>query len=373
MRSSSVVAWKEVLYVSRSWLVFVVAIQPLVFTLLWGYCASLELRDVKLAVLDQAATRESRELVRAFEGSGCFRVARRPSSPAELERDLKRSEASMGLLIARDPGKAFGRGRPAPVQVVVDGTDWNVANLGAAYASRIIAAATPERARSRVRPGDAYLSPVTRTSYLPDLDGTVLLLLGAIVYTLLMPLYNVSDSLISEREQGTIALVRAGRLTPLGYWLGLAPVHVALPLWGCLVQLGVTELIVPIPFRGGAVALLAGVCLLALIHVNLGCVLPAFVSVRRKRTIVVILLILVEISFAGYLIPLASLPEWVRSLAEIVPLKHGLVLVRALFLKGSGPDAVARELLALAGMALATMPFAVWGLEAQMRAADELA
>jgi ABC-2 type transport system permease protein len=354
-----VVAWKEAIYLWRTWLLFYVVIQPLVLGVLWGYCASLELRDVKLAVLDLARTPESRSVVRTFERSRCFQVVARPAAPSELERELKDGTASIGLVIARDPGKAAARGQAAPVQIAIDGTDWSVATLGASDASRIIAAASFERSHERVRPNDEVAGAATRGRYLPDFDSSIILLLGAVVYMTLIPIYNISDTVLLEYENGTSDILRSSRLLPTEYWLGLTSVYVLVGLWACVFELGMIELIVPIPCHGSPWLLLVGLGLLSLLHNNLGCVLAALVSVRRTRTIVAILFMLGELALAGFLVPLATLPPWVRETAEFVPLKHGLVLIRSIFLKGSTPTESAHELLALAGMTVVTIPFAI--------------
>jgi len=79
------IARKETLHVLRDWRTLSLAfILPLVMILLFGYAITFDIKDLKLAVLDEDRTRASRELLDRFTAGGYFRLVARPESPAEL-------------------------------------------------------------------------------------------------------------------------------------------------------------------------------------------------------------------------------------------------------------------------------------------------
>ena len=85
MRRAGAVARKQWRYLSRTNLLYLVFTQPLIFCLVWGYCASLDLRDAPLAVLDQSRSPESRALLRELDRSGSVRAL----PPARCSRMLE--------------------------------------------------------------------------------------------------------------------------------------------------------------------------------------------------------------------------------------------------------------------------------------------
>jgi ABC-2 type transport system permease protein len=342
--------WRER---ARADLWFLVLVQPLVFCLLWGFCASFELRDVPVAVLDGSGTRMSRQVVRELEASGAFKVAARVDSVAALDRDLVRGTATMGLVLPAHVGGARHADDP-PVLVVADGSDANIATAGVADAVATVQAA--------LDPTPAAAQPEVRAWYSPSLRSADVLLPGAMGYNLTFFFFYPAESLIAERRRGTLAALAASPVRAVDVWLGTLLPNLVFSLWGALVQLALMVLVAGVPFRGHGLTLLAGLTLLSVTHLNIGCALARVVPDTAKLTVYGLLTLFPVVVCSGFFIPRTFLPTWTQTLGEGMPLKHGLVFLRAVLLKGTDSPHELRVLLAFAAATSVLAFFGVRGL-----------
>jgi ABC-2 type transport system permease protein len=358
------VARKEWRAQRRRQLLFLVLIQPAIFCLVWGFCVSLDLLDAPLVVLDLSRSSESRALVRDFDASGVFRVAREAADDGAFADALESGEAGLGVIV----GQRFAldlRRRPEPaVQLVADGTDPNLAGLGLARASAVVRASV-----ARLRGGAQTEGPHARAWFNPDLRSRDLLLLGALCYNLLWFLVYPATSLMDERERGTLEALRASPLRAVELWLGVLGPHLLLVLWGCLVQIGLACTLGGVAFRGNPALLLGVIALSAVAHLNLGCLMPLIAKEPSQRTLYGLIFVFLCIALSGFLLPLPYLPDWAHAAAQWVPLRYALTAVRAVFLKGSTAAQISRELWALAAFALATSAAAWLAMRALLRPA----
>jgi ABC-2 type transport system permease protein len=340
---------KEWLCVARRELVFLVLIQPLVFCLVWGFCASLDLRRVDLVVLDQAHTEESRDVIRALEASGRFVVARFARSMSDVERAMVTGKANAALVMPHDFPTKLRRGQNGALAFMVDGTDPVIATTGLAYGQQTIEAAL------RPAPTDTAVNAWYNRS-LRSLD---LLLIGAIVYQLMFFAGYPAQSFLDEKANGTLIPLAASPVTTIELWLSTSLPNAAIAMWGALVQVGLTIYAVGVPFRGDAGLMLGTMALFTFVHMNLGCVYT--LCGDRVRLILLCLMInMLFMAVSGFLIPLSYLPEWTQKIAEWVPLTHGLRVFRAIFEKGATMESVGGEIRWMAWFAIGSTPVAWW-------------
>ncbi len=370
MRRAWAVARKELAHINRTNLFYVVVLQPLIFSLLWGYCASLELKQAKLSVFDGSSSPEGRELVRALTSAGDFQVSRQARSISELQRSLESGESGLALIVPPDLPRQLRRARPAAIELIADGTDPNLAGLGLSYATRLAANASllPHMAAADAGyPHIAAADASVRTLYNPALRSADFLLLGAICFNLMWFAHYPAYSLLSDRERGALAALRMTRVRALDYWLGAIASHGLTCLWGTLLQLALTIFVVGVPFRGDGFLLLAGLCLYALFNLNLGLALPLVATKSAHTTVWIMMWTFVMMAFSGYLLPFSCMPSWARALGQYQPLHLALVFLRAVFQKGAGGGQLLHPLGYLFLFAAASTALALFSLGRLMR------
>jgi ABC-2 type transport system permease protein len=203
-------ARKEVLHLRRDprslGMAFAVPAAMIVF---FGYVISFDVKDIKLAVLDQDRTQRSRELVEAFTAAGRFRVTERLERYDEIEARLGRAAVRIALVIPPGFQRDLAAGRPAPVQALVDGADANTAAIALNYAMVIVSAysakvvlRTSQRASPLVAQSRVWYNETLKSSNMivPGLVAVIMMIIAAMLTAL---------TVAREWERGTMEQLAA--------------------------------------------------------------------------------------------------------------------------------------------------------------------
>lgn len=316
----------------------VIFVAPIIQLLAFGYAVSTDVRNVSTLVVDHDRSRASRELVEAFTASGYFRVLGYAERPADIVRALDHGEAVLGIVIP--PG--FERGS-SQVQLLFDGTNSNLANVARGYAERIVLSQAdlppaPVDLRSR-----AWFNPG-----LESRDYNVPAVIGALL--MLICLLLTSLAVVREREIGTLEQLLVSPLRPGELILGKSLPFALIGLVDLGLVVTVALLWFRIPFRGSPLLLVLGTVLFLFSALGLGLLISSISNTQQEAFMSAFLVFLPAILLSGFMFPVSSMPRGFQALTLLNPLRHYLEIVRALFLKGAGIEALWRQLLALLGM-----------------------
>lgn len=334
----------------------VVFVAPVIQLLLFGYAVNTDLRDAATWVVDLDRTVESRRLVTAFETTGRFEVAGRSERPADLTRALDEGRAIVGLQIPPGFARDLAAGE-ATVQVLVDGTRSNSATVALGYAARVIDSFGRARMAASVPPGvdlraRAWFNPALESQVynVPAVIGVVLLLMCLLLTAL---------AVAREREIGTLEQLMVTPLTPTELMLGKTLPVAVVGLIDLVLVTAVTVLWFDVPFRGNPLDLLAAALLYILAGLAAGLLISTISRTQQEAFMTMFMFILPAVILAGFLFPVETMPAFFRWLSLADPVRHFLVIVRAVFLKGHGVVELWPQYLTLAAMAAGALAFAV--------------
>ncbi|HYO14817.1 MAG TPA: ABC transporter permease [Thermoanaerobaculia bacterium] len=323
----------------------VLFVAPVLQLIVFGYAVSTDVRNTRTFVVDNDGTRESRELVETFTASGYFRVVGGSQRPGDLVRALDHGDAVLGLVIPPGFSRDLESGGPARVQLLFDGTNSNVATVAQGYAERIVQSYAARRFPARATPA---VDLRARAWYNPELasrDYNVPAVLGAIL--MLICLLLTSLAIVREREIGTLEQLLVSPLTPGELILGKT---IPFALIG-LVDLGlitsVALLWFRIPLRGSVLLLLLASLLYILAVLGVGLFISTISRTQQEAFMAVFLTFMPVILLSGFMFPVTSMSPFFRWLTLANPMRHYLEIVRGLFLKGAGFDALWPQFLAL--------------------------
>lgn len=341
---------KELTQLGRDRLTLALALLlPLILLLLFGFAISLDVNTINLAIQDLDQSPMSREYIATFQRTRQFRLVEQAPN-LDIPQLLDRGTVSAGVVIPPEFSRNLQRpGRAAQVQVIVDGTDANTANLVRGYAratTQAFQASLQGQARPRVE-------AAARLWYNPGLKTLTAIGPGAITLALtLFPPLLAGLATARELEQGTILPVYASSLSgseyllgkALAFWLvGMVEVLlVNLAAWVCF---GLWFAGDPTPLMVGSLFYIAcGVCW----GIFLGTVTGAQSAVILAVTISAFLLSLL---MSGFIYPVANIPAGLRWFAHFVPAQAYMPLARDAFARGMGWPQSWPAVLTLAGLA----------------------
>jgi ABC-2 type transport system permease protein len=334
----------------------VLFVAPLLQLLIFGYAVSTDVRDTRLFVVDQDRTAAARELVAAFTASGYFRVVGRSARPADLLERLDHGTAMAGLVIPPGFARDLAAGA-AIVQLLLDGTHSNTATIAKGHAERLVAGFARDHAAAAPAPAldlrlRAWYNPdlASRNYNVPAVIGALLLLICQLLTAL---------AVVREREIGTLDQLRVSPLSASELILGKT---IPFGLIG-LVDLGlITALALAwfrVPFRGNPLVLLAGAVLFLLCGLGIGLLISSISTTQQEAFLSSFLVFMPTMLLSGFMFPVASMPPVFRWLTLANPLRHFLEVVRGVFLRGAGADALAPHLAALALLAVLLLGLAI--------------
>jgi ABC-2 type transport system permease protein len=329
----------------------------------FGYVISFDVKEIKLAVLDQDRSPRSRDLVQAFEAAGRFRVVRYLSRSAEIEPLMGRGVVRMTLVIPVGFQRDLAAGRAAPVQAILDGADANTASVALNYAEAII---TSYSARLVLRTSQLNAPVVTqaRVWYNETLE-TANMIVPGLVATIMMIISAMLTALTIAREweRGTMEQLVATPVNRLEVILGKLLPYLGIGLIDVTAVAVLGILVFQVPFRGNPLILFGGAILFLLGSLGLGIFISAAMRSQLLATQMAMLATyLPSVLLSGLIFDLRSMPLALQLISTVVPARYFVVILRGVFLKGVGLDVLwvqgfALVLYATIGLTLATRAF----------------
>lgn len=330
----------------------VIFVAPVIQLMAFGYAVSTDVRNVSTRVVDHDRTSSSRELVDAFAASGYFRILGVVERPADLVRALDHGETVLGIVIPQGFERDIALGN-AHVQLLLDGTNSNLATVARGYAERIVLSWAGQQGPGPPAPAVELRSRAWFNPELESRDYNVPAVIGSLL--LLICLLLTSLAVVREREIGTLEQLLVSPLRPGELILGKALPFALIGLLDMALVTSVALLWFRIPFRGNPLLLLLGTILFLFSALGLGLLISSISNTQQEAFMAAFLVFLPAILLSGFMFPVNSMPRGFQALTLLNPLRHYLEIVRALFLKGAGIDALWRQLLALLGMGIALL------------------
>jgi ABC-2 type transport system permease protein len=340
---------------------------PIIQMLVFGYAATLDVKHVELAVLDLDNTQESRELVARFSASPYFHLNEYASQRAQLREGLDRGDILAAMEIDSGFAQRLRNGQGATVQVLVDCSNSNTALVALGYLNQIGAGFSRDYQLDRMqRTAPQQVSSLPQVDleirpwfneglesqwyFVPGVIGNVLLILVMMLTAL---------AVVREREIGTLEQVM---VTPIRRWEFILGKTIPFFLVGCvdatLIAL-VGTFWFGVPFRGNLGALAAGLVTFILSGLGLGLFLSTISRNQQQAMIASFFFNMPMITLSGFGTPIASMPPLLQKISYANPLRHIMVLLRGVYLKGAGIDVLWPEIAALASIAILLLTISV--------------
>ena len=332
---------------------------PLLQIVVFGFLVRTEVRDIPLAVVDDARTTESRELLRRLLNTHNFKFVGQLASRDEIEAVLQRGTASAVLVVPPEFSRDIARGTPASAQLVIDASDPLTASSaisGAATAALATQAALSGLAGARAAPFTLSIRP----RYNPALRDAVNIVPGLIGVILTITLVMImSLSLVRERERGTLEQLIVTPISKTAVILGKILPFLGIGFVQVTVVLIAARVIFRVPSEGSLLLLYVFALLFMLGMLALGIFMSTLARTQTQALQLSLLVMLPSILLSGFMFPLAAMPRVARIAGALLPVTHFLTALRGILLKGSGIAALWPQALILTAVALVLITLSI--------------
>lgn len=329
-------AAKEIRHILRDARSLIIAIlMPIMMTFLYGYAINLDIKNIRLAVLDMDHSSESRELVEKFYNSEYFLPSEELPEITDPEAILKKGRANAVLTIPPGFSEAIVGGHHFNAGLLVDGADANTAAAVSSYTNIIFA----RYLQSKIPAG--METPGVRISqqilYNPDLKSSHFFVPGLIAVILMMiSALLTSVAIAREKETGTMEQLLTTTVTPAQIIIGKVIPYIGLALLDGVLILLFAVFHFGVPFAGSIVLLLLFGIIYVITALSIGILISTLVGTQQLAMMGAMLVtVLPSVMLSGFIFEIKNMPTVLQYLTYIVPARYFLMIIRSVMLKGS--------------------------------------
>ncbi|WP_043309603.1 ABC transporter permease [Pseudomonas sp. ML96] len=349
LRRMGAIVLKELRQLRRDKLTFVmIAGVPLLELVLFGYAINMDVRGIDAAVLNQANTAQSREVVAEIASSQVINVKYQLDNPREIDRLLREGRINAALVVPSDFEARLQRKDRPPLQLVIDGSDQSIQ----ASARQLAAYPLPGWESQQGVEVVNFYNP-ERLAPLNTVPG----LLGVIL-TMTMVLFT-AVALVREREHGNLELLIATPVSPWELTIGKVLPFIGIGLIQVTVILVAGHWLFGVPVRGSLLDLYGASLLFIVASLALGVWLSTLAKTQFQAMQMAFFTFLPQILLSGFMFPIAGMPKAAQWVAEFMPLTHYLRLARGIMLRNAGLHELWLEVLILIVFCVALLGLAV--------------
>jgi ABC transporter DrrB family efflux protein len=349
MRGFKAILLKEFAHIRRdpATIVFTFVVPALQLTI-FGYAIDVTIENIPLVVFDLDGRQESRRLVEAAVNTRSFQVVERVYDHDSFRRALTSGRAKAGLLIPADYSERLLRREAARVQMLVDGSDSQVATTAQNAFGLLTTNISIGRAKvigdsMRIAPardeyGDLQL-PIearTRMLYNPNLESARFFVPGLVGIILqLVLLFLTSFSIVRERERGTLEQLFVTPVSGAGLLFGKLTPYALMALGELLLVLALMTFVFGVPINGALLLLLGLSCLFIVTVLGMGLLISTVAVTQLQAMQFSFLIMLPSVLLSGFMFPRAEMPAPIYAISFALPVTYFIEILRGIVLRAA--------------------------------------
>ncbi|MDR2041501.1 MAG: ABC transporter permease [Tannerella sp.] len=340
---------------------------PVAVMLVLPWVTTMDVKDIRITVVDGDRSATSGRLVRDIDASSCFLLERVTDSYADALRDVEYGISDVALEIPPHFERDLTLAGTAPVQASVNAVNGMKGLLGGSYLGQLLAEFSQTYLRDRGvapapgTPAQPRIEATTQYRYNPTLDYRIYMIPALMVILLIvlcgfLPALNI----VSEKERGTIEQINVtpvprllfifAKLTP--YWVtGFVVLGIGVLLAGAVYGL----------WPSGNLLL---ICLAAFLFISaisgFALVVSNYSATMQQALFVMFFFVMIFQLMSGLLTPVRSMPEWAQWLTALNPPRYFIHAMRLVYLKGGAFGDLLTDYAALLGFGVFFNAWAVW-------------
>ena len=340
---------KEFSHVRRepSTMLFVFAV-PVLQTIIFGFAIDTQIENIPTVIYDLDGRSSARELRDAFANTRTFQIIERMFDEDAFHYALQSGRAKVGVIIPPDYSDRLLRGEQVSVQVLIDGSDSQVAttalnasnllglNLSMNMAKQFAESLPMVLARDAQGAAALPIEVRPRLLYNPDLESSHFFVPGLVGIILqLVTLFLTSFAIVRERELGTLEQLFVTPVSKSGLMLGKLVPYALIGFVETLIVLTVMVFFFGVPVHGSLWELLVLSLLFLVCGLGLGMLVSTVSRTQLQAVQFAFLIMLPSVLLSGFMFPRSQMPLPIYLFTFIIPVTYFLEILRGIVLRGA--------------------------------------
>lgn len=323
---------------------------PVALILIFGFALTTEVKNSRFAVLDHSKDPSTRAIINELDASRYFDLVAELHTHTEVEQVFQRGQAKVVVIFPPGFAEDLQHVNKAPVQIIADASDPNVANTLTGYATTVMMDYLDRYKEGRKLP--YTVKTEQRMLYNPQLKGTYAFVPGVIsMILMLVCTMMTSITVVREKETGTMEVLLVSPVPPVKLILAKAVPYALISFINIISILLMSYFILDVPIQGSVPLLLAEGVLFIITCLSLGLLISTVISTQQLAMFVSLTaLFLPTIMLSGFFFPIENMPTVLQVVSHVVPARWFYQVVRGVMIQGLPLSAVWKETLILGGM-----------------------
>lgn len=308
-----------------------------ILMLIMGYGISMDVENLRFAVLDRDQTVSSQAWTLNLSGSRYFIEQPPLTSYDELDRRMRAGDITVAIEIPPNFGRDIARGTPVELGVWIDGAMPSRAETVKGYVQAMHQSWLQDVASRQSTPASqsGLMNIETRYRYNPDVKSLPAIVPAVIPLLLMMiPSMLSALSVVREKELGSIINLYVTPTTRSEFLLGKQLPYIALGMLNFFLLCGLSVFVFGVPHKGSFLTLTLAALLYIIIATGMGLLISTFMKSQIAAIFGTAIITLIPATqFSGMIDPVASLEGPGRWIGEVYPTSHFLTIARGTFSK----------------------------------------
>ena len=316
---------------------------PIVMMLLFGFAVTNDVRNVRIIVVMSNADNATQQVADRLAASEYFTLTKVVATPNEAEKAIRDQKADMAIVFSPDFAS-----KKSGYQLIVDGTDPNMAQQWTTYANAVINNTEAKAVNTKL-----LYNPQMKSTYnfVPAIMGTLLMLVCAMM---------TSISIVREKEKGTMEVLLVSPTKPLMIIVAKLVPYLVLAFTILSIILLMSSFVLGVPIKGSLFWIYVVSTIYILLALSLGILVSTIAETQLVALLIsAMLLMMPVIMLSGMMFPIESMPKILQYISAIIPTRYYISAMRKLMIMGVGIEEVYFEVSVLISMLIALMSLAL--------------
>lgn len=338
---------------------FILLGMPIVEIIIFGFALTNEVKNSRIAILDQSQDASSKELITKIDASKYFDIAAVLHSASDIDEVFKKNEAKLVLVIPSTFGDDLKHLNNTQVQLIADASDPNTATTLINYASVIIKDYQQEIMDTKKIP--YTINTQVRMLYNPQLKGAYSFVPGVMALVLMLVCTMMTAiTVVREKEMGTMEVMLVSPVKPLKIVIAKAVPYLLLSVVNIASILLLSVFVLGVPINGNLALLVGESILFTITCLSFGLLISSVTASQQMAMFISLTgMFLPTIMLSGFMFPIENMPLPLRIISNAVPARWFYQIVRSVMIKGLGIDGVWKETVILFGMTVFLLTLAI--------------